>query len=249
MIRNISTKDALYVHEYLADYYEDSDDPIYPRGIKDIGLFESALSRPFATAGGVDLYLKERDKAAALFHGVISNHCFHNGNKRTALLLTLCFLGSRGYWVDKCTDEELFDFTLKTAAHNITENRANEMKVIKDFFKKNARKIRNQDRPLSLIDLTHLLANAGFELQQNNDCFNVINKERGEFVTGIRRKGYSGMEQYDIPYIKKLRKKLGLTATNGWDSIRFYMNGHNLTDNIGDLLKLRGAVMDSLAKI
>lgn len=57
------------------------------------------------------------------------------------------------------------------------------------------------------------------------------------------------MENYDPAYIRKLRKLLGLISTNGWDSNRFYLNNTGLTKNIGSLLKLRGAVMDWLAKI
>lgn len=245
----ISKAEALSVHEYLADHYENSDDPISPRGIKNMELLESAVFRPFATAGGQDAYPTVIDKASALFHGVISNHCFHNGNKRAALLLTMCFLDSNGYWIDKCGDEELFEFTRKTAAHEISTKRSDEIKVIKAFLKKNSRKTANGDNPLSFIELSRLLSSAGFELEDSGDYLDVVNKKNDKFVTKILKKGRSGMENYDPQYIKKLRKKLGLTATNGWDSARFYQNGRGLTDNIGELLRLRGAVMDWLAKI
>lgn len=245
----ISKEDALSVHEYLAEHYETSDDPISPRGVKNLELLESAVFRPFATAGGQDAYPTVIDKASALFHGVISNHCFHNGNKRTALLLTMCFLDSNGYWIDKCEDKDLFEFTRKTASHEIATKRNDEIKAVKAFLKKNSRKILSGDKPLSFIELSRLLSNAGFELQENGDYLSVLNKKNNKFITKILKKGRSGIEQYDPQYIKKLRKKVGLTATNGWDSMRFYQNGRGLTDNIGELLRLRGAVMDWLAKI
>ena len=245
----ISTEEALSVHEYLAEHYETSDDPISPRGVKNIELLESAVFRPFATAGGQDAYPTVIDKASALFHGVISNHCFHNGNKRAALLLTMCFLDSNGYWIDKCGDEELFEFTRKTAAHEISVKRSDEIKAVKSFLKKNSRKTVSGDKPLSFIELSRLLSRAGFELHDGGDYFNVSNERTGKTVTKILKKGRSGMESYDPQYIKKLRKKLGLTSTNGWDGARFYQNGTGLTDNIGELLRLRGEVMDWLAKI
>ncbi|URL01216.1 type II toxin-antitoxin system death-on-curing family toxin [Avibacterium sp. 20-126] len=245
----ISNKDAIKVHEYLADFYEKSEDPIRPRGIKDKGLFESAINRPFMTAGGKDAYITLWDKAAALFHGIISNHCFHNGNKRTALLLTMCFLDLNGYWIDKCSDEELFEFTRKVAAHEISKERSDEIKIIRDFFKRNARKTIKSNKPLSFSDLKRLLDLAGFEIKIVEKFGEIYRKSDNKFYTKIILKGRFGIEEYDPSYIKKLRKKLSLTSSNGWDSIRFYQNGHGLTDKIGELLKLRGKVMDWLAKI
>ncbi|WP_273382696.1 type II toxin-antitoxin system death-on-curing family toxin [Actinobacillus porcinus] len=246
---NISIDDAIIVHEYLADYYENSDDPISPRGIKNQGLFESAINRPFMTVGGKDAYKSPLDKAAALFHGVISNHCFHNGNKRTALLLTMCFLDLNGIWLDKCTDEELFEFTRQVAAHEISSNRNHEVRIIRDFLKRNSRKIIKSNKQVSFIELKRLLDLAGFYIQLNENFAEIYRKADNKFYTKIILKGRTGTENYDAPYIKKLRKILGLTATNGWDSIRFYQNGYGLTDKIGTLLQLRGKVMDWLAKI
>lgn len=40
------------IHNFLSEYYINSEDPISPPGVKDIGLLESACARPFASAGG-----------------------------------------------------------------------------------------------------------------------------------------------------------------------------------------------------
>lgn len=245
----ISIEEALSVHDFLANHYDSSDDPISPRGVKNIELLESAVNRPFATLGRQDAFPSAIDKASALFHSVICNHCFHNGNKRTALLLTMCFLDLNGYWIDKCGDEELFEFTRKVAAHEISVKRQDELKAVKNFLKKQSRKTINGDKPLSYIELSRLLSHAGFGLSDSGDYADVVNQKTGKVITKILKKGRSGMEHYDPQYIKKLRKKLGLTSTNGWDGARFYQNGRGLTDNIGELLRLRGEVMDWLAKI
>jgi death-on-curing protein len=58
---------------------------------------ESALGRPFHSADGQDVYPTIIEKAAALFHSLIANHPFHNGNKRTAVLSMDAFLMGNGY--------------------------------------------------------------------------------------------------------------------------------------------------------
>ncbi len=199
------------------------------------------------SVNGKDAYPETIDKAAVLFHAIISNHTFHNGNKRVALLTTMCFLDNNGYWLDKCDDVALFDFTRRTAAHEIAPERKNEVKAIKAFLKKNSRKRKLEDQQLSLHVLAQHLQNAGFYIVDNGDYYDISkNKKRH---TKILKKGASGKEHYDAPYIKSLRKKLLLTPTNGWDSMRFYQISPSLTDNVGELLQLRGKVMDWLAKI
>lgn len=46
---------------------------------------------------GEDAYPTILDKAAALLESLVKNHCFHNGNKRTAYLITKSFLMLNGY--------------------------------------------------------------------------------------------------------------------------------------------------------
>ncbi|EAU1991791.1 TPA: type II toxin-antitoxin system death-on-curing family toxin [Escherichia coli] len=243
----ITIEEATSVHEYLTNYYQNSDDPISPPGIKNIELLESAIARPFMTMNRKDVYPDDLDKAAALFHGVISNHCFHNGNKRTALLLTMCFLDRAGYWLDKCDDLQLFEFTRSVAAHEICENRIDEIKTIKAFFRSNSRKKKITDEQLSFIALSRHLTNAGFNIEDDGDYYSIFKNNKR--YTKIIKKGASGHEKYDPQYIKSLRKRLLLTPKYGWDSIRFYQLYSSLTENIGELLRLRGEVMDWLAKI
>lgn len=60
-------------------------------------LLHSALERPKATFGGLDLYPTVFEKAAALVHSLILNHPFNDGNKRTALAAMVRFLYLNGY--------------------------------------------------------------------------------------------------------------------------------------------------------
>lgn len=56
-----------------------------------------AIARPYAEFAGVAPYPTLHEKAAALMHGVANAHGFADGNKRTAVLLTLVFIRASGY--------------------------------------------------------------------------------------------------------------------------------------------------------
>ena len=64
--------------------------------VRDVGLLESALARPKASAFGEDAYPGLLEKAAALLHSLARNHALVDGNKRLALAGTLAFLGIDG---------------------------------------------------------------------------------------------------------------------------------------------------------
>ena len=72
-------------------------------GLRDAGLLESALSRPrqrLAYASESSIF----DLAAAYVAGVVGNHPFVDGNKRTAFIIGVLFLELNGYAF--CADEE-----------------------------------------------------------------------------------------------------------------------------------------------
>lgn len=86
--------------------------------LRDLGLLESAVARPQASAFGVDAYPDLASKAAALLHSLVLNHAFVDGNKRTAVLSTLVFLDLNGYVV-RWDQQEALDFVLRLAVHQI----------------------------------------------------------------------------------------------------------------------------------
>ena len=85
-------------------------------GIRDQGLLESAFGRPFQTVFGRDAYPTVIDKAVALFHSLVSNHPFHDGNKRTALLSLYHFLLANGYFAF-LSNEEAYEIAKNTASY------------------------------------------------------------------------------------------------------------------------------------
>lgn len=74
-------------------------------GIRDKGLLESAVARPQASFGGKDLYKGIYSKASALFHSLLLNHPFLDGNKRTAFIAADLFLQENGFIITADDDE------------------------------------------------------------------------------------------------------------------------------------------------
>jgi death-on-curing protein len=67
-------------------------------GIRDRSMLESALARPFAELEGTEAHATVHEKAAALMHGLATNHHpFVDGNERVALATTVVFLEPNGY--------------------------------------------------------------------------------------------------------------------------------------------------------
>jgi death-on-curing protein len=84
------------------------------KGIRDRGVLESAINRPYQTFDGQELYPSPIDKAAAIFESLISNHPFIDGNKRTAYVIMRLVLKESKMDID-LTQDQKFDFVIKAA--------------------------------------------------------------------------------------------------------------------------------------
>jgi death-on-curing protein len=104
---------VLAIHEEMVERYGGS------HGIRDIGLIQSAVARPQSSFGGEDLYQTIFDKAAALFHSLMFNHAFVDGNKRTAMVSTARFLFMNGYELD-ASQKEFVSFPLKVENQHLS---------------------------------------------------------------------------------------------------------------------------------
>jgi len=87
-------------------------------GLRDEGLFESAIARPrqLASYGNPDV----ADLAAAYAFGLIRNHPFIDGNKRTGYVAAELFLMLNG-WALTASDESAVLTTLSLAAGQLDE--------------------------------------------------------------------------------------------------------------------------------
>ena len=104
----ISLREVLLIHNAAIRRYGGSD------GVRDAGLVESALARPRASFGDYEAYPDLYSKAAVLIEGLIKNHGFVDGNKRTASATTAVFLQKNGYYYT-IGQKALVDFVVEVA--------------------------------------------------------------------------------------------------------------------------------------
>ena len=83
--------------------------------VRDVGLLDSAVSRPRASAFGEDAYPTFELKAAALLHSLAKNHALVDGNKRTAWLCTAVFCDLNGC-ESGLTNDEAYDFMIEVSS-------------------------------------------------------------------------------------------------------------------------------------
>ncbi|MFI6511310.1 type II toxin-antitoxin system death-on-curing family toxin [Streptosporangium sp. NPDC050855] len=92
-----------------------------PIQVRDLGLLEAALVRPRTSVFGQDAYPDVFTKAAALFHSIIANHPFVDGNKRAAWLTMYVFCAKNGVRIEPSDDDEAYDFVIAVASGKLTE--------------------------------------------------------------------------------------------------------------------------------
>jgi len=108
----ITLKEVERIHEILIDKFGGS------KGIRDRGILESAINRPFQTFDQTELYPLPVDKAAAIFESIISNHPFVDGNKRTAYVLMRLIL--REHSLDIFANQDVkYEFVINAAKGEI----------------------------------------------------------------------------------------------------------------------------------
>jgi death on curing protein len=88
--------------------------------VRDLGLLESALARPRASAFGEDAYPTIHEKAAALLHSLARNHALVDGNKRLALAAMIAFYGMNGLQLTFDNDA-VYDVIVAVAAGDLDD--------------------------------------------------------------------------------------------------------------------------------
>jgi death-on-curing protein len=86
VVQHLTLDEVLAIHEALVERFGGL------RGVRDLGLLESALYRP-----RTGYYRDLPEMAAALFESLLMNHPFIDGNKRVAFFATDVFLRLNGW--------------------------------------------------------------------------------------------------------------------------------------------------------
>ena len=109
----IDERDALVLHDRLLALHGGAS------GLRDDGLLKSALARPqqhFAYSESADII----DMATAYAAGIVRNHPFVDGNKRTGFVVGILFLELNGY-LFTASQEDAAQAVLELAAGKLDE--------------------------------------------------------------------------------------------------------------------------------
>ena len=236
-LRFITEQQALEVHWALVEDFCEASDPISPPGVRSESLLGSAVFRPQTSLGGELKYPTAEMSSAALLHAMIHNHPFHNGNKRTALVLMLVALDENGIFPE-FNEDELFKFVLTVAQHRIVPDDSDcladrEVHAIAECIVARTRLIEKHEKPLPWRNMKRILRDYGCTLDASVGVGNRINISRiVEETRRFRRPksvelntqvfyGGDGRD-VEIDTVKMIREKLRLDDNHGIDSRSFY---------------------------
>jgi death-on-curing protein len=91
-------------------------------GIRDLSSLSSAMAMPETTFDGDYLHGNDFEMAAAYLFQIARNHPFVDGNKRTALMSSLVFLGLNGHRLEAEPDS-LYELVDAVAAGGVDKSR------------------------------------------------------------------------------------------------------------------------------
>ncbi|MEU7411709.1 type II toxin-antitoxin system death-on-curing family toxin [Streptomyces sp. NPDC042638] len=92
-----------------------------PPEVREPGLLASAVLRPRARMFGTAAYEDRYEQAAALLHGLATNHPLVDGNKRTAWLATATFLALGGVDLAGVDQDTAYDLVVDVASGKESE--------------------------------------------------------------------------------------------------------------------------------
>lgn len=108
----IRIEEVLFYHSRLIEAFGGAD------GVRDEGLLDSAINRPFQTFGGEFLYKSTEERAAAILESIVRNHPFIDGNKRTGYTLMQLLLLEARIQIT-ATQQEKYAFVISVANGSI----------------------------------------------------------------------------------------------------------------------------------
>ena len=114
-MKYLTKEQIIYLHKQLIQEFGGTE------GIRNDNLLESAIASPFQTFSLKEFYPTIEEKAARLGYGLVSNHCFIDGNKRIGAHAMLVFLALNDIQLD-FTQEELIQIFLDLASGNSDYN-------------------------------------------------------------------------------------------------------------------------------
>lgn len=240
----VGMMDVLRAHFLVVDYFYSKDVGLGGTGPRDPNLLHSAVYRQFVAFGGQDKWSDSFERAATLLFGIITDHPFHDANKRTGLLVMLLFLNKMNR-VPTVGQKHLEDFAVEISDHQLKKYRRYrelkkkksdpEVRFIADFLKRKSRKLDSRYYTITYRELDRRLQDFGYRLQNPHRNFiNIVRVEQRRKLFGFGPKeqvnvkvaqvGFPGWKcQVGQGAISTIRKETKLTAEHGFDSQSFYL--------------------------
>lgn len=232
----LSAREVLRAHFLVADFFANEKGGLGGLGPRDKNgdLLLSALSRQDTGFGGERKWTSNFHIAATVFFGLIKNHPFHDGNKRTALLSVLHLLEKQKYTASvKKRDFEDLTVAVADGLHHTdnlyldfrsTSADANDADVKYIAFKL-GEFTRPRDRSRRKLktyrELNGVLKRHGYEMRHPRGNKIAIVRIADEKTIG--RVGFPGMSrEISKPDLKQVRDICQLSDTDGYDNKAFY---------------------------
>lgn len=248
-IKILAVEEVLKIHEILVADFAESDDPIYPPGVKSLPLLESAVGRQWTALGRVLKYPTPQANAATLLYGICNDHPFHNGNKRTAVVAMLVHLDKNRLTFFRTRQNELYSMILAVANHSFGERldprskrlrssfrrrQDEEVRAISDWISKKVARVVRGEKQITFRQLRHILGLFNYRLgNPQKNSTDVLKRE--EVQRGIVRRSRVVVDKRigNIPWpgegvfvpisvIKQVRRLCGLREEDGVDTDAFY---------------------------
>lgn len=222
----VCVRRVLQAHFLIADYFaNDHDEPISCIGPRDLNLLYSAVLRQHTEYDGYKKWTNLRDKIATLFFGIVKNHAFHDGNKRTAFLIVLDQIKSKLGRTLSVSKDKLELLTIRTAANELNlyeeydayrDSPDWQILIISRLLEKYTRKIHTKIPSVTFRKLNYHLTRFGYSLE--NPDGNKIGVFRLSDHQRIASTGFPGWTR-QVPKGDMIRilKASGLTQENDYD--------------------------------
>lgn len=235
--------DVLRAHFLIADYFLGKESGLGGIGPRDLHLLHSAVYRQFVAYGGLAKWKTSYEKAATLVFGLVTDHPFHDANKRTGLLTYLYALHKMNRYPTN-GQNDLEDFMVEVAERSLTKYRRMkdltkreddaDVLFIADYLKRNSRERDSRYYTITYNELDRRLRDFGYCLHNPHKNFidicriehkreyGLFGKKLEKFVTVAQIGFPSWKSQVGKGAISTVRRETKLTTDHGIDSAMFY---------------------------
>lgn len=246
--------DVLKAHYLICDYFETNYQQASVYGVRDLTLLGSAIGRQKTSFGGCVKWNGLYEYCATLFFGLVKNHPFHDGNKRTALLALLYQL-QQSKRVPEAPQKEFETLTVRVAESGLEKysdyndfckpglkKEDSAVYFIANFLKRKTRSLDSSYKPLTFFEFNAILKQYNCYLDNPSgnyiNVYQTVSKGLLFKKTSSRRVlqiGFPGWKkQINQKAFKETLKALDLTPDRGFDKKVFFENAEPLYKLIHD---------------